>query len=119
MSNHPTLCEDAVHAQTKLCKNMSQNNEQQQERCQACENKRQNNEQQQERCQVCENKKQNNEEQQEICQVCENMRQNNERDEEDFDFEVLFPQLGRRELKLNQILFVYTRTRTRDVCGRN
>ena len=28
-----------MHAQTKLCKNMSQNNEQHQERCQACENK--------------------------------------------------------------------------------
>ena len=31
--------QDAVHAQTKLCKNMSQNNKQQQERCQACKNK--------------------------------------------------------------------------------
>jgi hypothetical protein len=28
-----------MHAQTKLCKNMSQKNEQQQEMCQACENK--------------------------------------------------------------------------------
>jgi hypothetical protein len=58
---------------------------------------------------MCKNKKQINEQQQEIC---------NEHDEEDFDFEVLFPQLGRRELKVNQILFVYARTRTRDVCGR-
>jgi hypothetical protein len=39
LEQYPTLCEDAVHAQTKLCKNMSQNNEQQQERCQACKNK--------------------------------------------------------------------------------
>ena len=66
-----------MHAQTKLCKNTSQNNKQQQERSRGCENKSnqptpcnkplyaqtrgcnnmsQNNKQQQERSQGCKNK---------------------------------------------------------------